>query len=57
MPQPSETPFFQLPKPVAVVIATVRLDDGSLVERAPSDLVILPPGLTLPIASLAPVTS
>lgn len=53
----SETPFFQLPKPVAVTVVTVQLGDGSVVERDPKDLVALPPALTLPLASLAPVQS
>lgn len=47
--------LFQLPKPVQQVVITVRLDDGTIVERYPSELVALPASLTLPLADLAPL--
>lgn len=54
MEQPSNTPFFQLPKTVNVTVITVRLDDGTIVQRDPKDLIELPAALTVPLASLAP---
>jgi len=52
----SATPaFFQLPNRRDDVVITVQLDDGSTVERTPSDLIALPASLTLPIAHLEPV--
>ena len=50
--EPSKTSFFQLPKPSKQVIITVQLDDGTIVQRDPSQLVALPANLVVPIASL-----
>lgn len=54
MDQPSSTPFFQLPKTVNSVVVTVQLDDGTIVDRDPKDLIALPASLNVPLASLAP---
>lgn len=47
--------FFQLPTRRDDVVITVRLDDGTTVERAPSDLIALPASLIVPLANLEPV--
>jgi hypothetical protein len=54
MQAPSETPFFRLPKPGLATVITVTLDDGTVVQRDPKDLIALPPALNVPLASLLP---
>lgn len=43
------TPQYKLPNAIARRIVTVELDDGTIVERYPAHLVVLPPGLVHPL--------
>lgn len=47
--------FFNLPTPGQVIVITVLLNDGSIVDRDETQLHELPPALTLPLANLGPV--
>jgi len=51
--EPSNTPFFQLPKPGQEHVIRVRLADGSIVERALEDLIELPASLNVAVDSFA----
>lgn len=51
----SPTGLFHAPHVLREEWIQVKLDSGETVERAPADLVVLPPHLTFPLEDFAPL--